>query len=404
VTVDPLEVACALENVPGVRGVYTVEPGSKGPVPHAIFIEIEETHHLLVGVEAYAALHRFLRYEDCEAINICHVAPPRMALRRVDLSASDRAAARERIARRTADMDVVREEEERVRADRERHEANAARIASIENTRLLLVGADAHIDLHASARQAFPGGDIVCAESLLLAFAFLSRRTYDLVLCRADLGFGGAGFLAELGRVRRWIQPEQQCFVAVEEERRAAALKETSRYAGCLLEPVTVKILRLARASFFNHVAVRSRLVGADAPLTSAFVPPSPHSRKTHSPRPEPVRTSRVLVVDDDPSSEALAREWSPNVHVIVTADPFIALEKIAMDEAIDLVFCSATMKTAGDQAVYRLLWNARPQMKSRFVLLFTPASIPSSVRCGSQAAVSRPLTMKIIAERLQNG
>jgi hypothetical protein len=64
--------------------------------------------------------------------------------------------------------------------------------------------------------------------------------------------------------------------------------------------------------------------------------------------------------------------------------------------ESPDLVVCSATARE-GSTPVYRLLWNARPDLKARFVLLASPEQAPE----GRRGVVLRPVTAATIAAAL---
>jgi CheY-like chemotaxis protein len=419
---DPRDVAFALESVPGVTAVYTVPPVAGAPNAPAVFVEYtsERENDPRLVVAAHYALLRFMLNEDCAQVAFVMTLPPGIASRAklVRLSASDRSAASTRIAARKDEVERERVEQER-RAQVAAAEARAAaRKAAIERAaeraaarlewlrrpaKVLVVADDD--DLASVAREAFPDGEITAVTMVKEALDRLRASLYDFVLCDARVAFGEWLLLS----VAKRLGVERQVVVAVNLEERADAAGRGRRYAACLIKPVGPDVLRAIRESIVLQVDPTEPVLLDDAPAPTSAVAATPAPRPPPVARPpgpspppparEPTRRARVLVVDDHPATEALGREWSADLYVVVTADPFEALEKVAHDD-LDLVACSAALKTRDGQPIYRLLWNARPAIKSRFVLIFGPDAMPASVRDSRlRAALPRPVTLGKLAE-----
>lgn len=116
----------------------------------------------------------------------------------------------------------------------------------------------------------------------------------------------------------------------------------------------------------------------------------------------------RVLVVDDDPTTAMLlaSMQGSP-MEVTVTSDEWEALDHIAAGAPV-LVVCSVSLRTRGGTPFYRLLWNAHPELKQRFVFIAradagpASASAPASASSGrAPPVVERPITRDVIARLL---
>ena len=112
----------------------------------------------------------------------------------------------------------------------------------------------------------------------------------------------------------------------------------------------------------------------------------------------------RVLVVDDDPTTAMLlaSMQGSP-MEVTVTSDEWEALDQIAAG-APALVVCSVSLRTRGGTPFYRLLWNAHPELKQRFVFIARADAAPASAPASSGRAppvVERPITRDVIARLL---
>jgi hypothetical protein len=424
--VDPGEIACALENVPGVLGVYATSPRERLAEQITAFVQLDATS-TRTRAEAHYALLRYWRHEECARISLCATLPSRVRLDPVEISESERRDLAARLAERARTLAGERAEE-----DERANEAcaHAARRSPIENAlvpfwrtqewarRASVLIVDDGDELSSAALLAFPDGDIVVASRISSAMSHLRARGFDLVICRSPWAFHGFGLLAEIRRSRERLQMDLAVFVVVDEDGLRVARDQASDYAGCWLAPVKPETMRAARESFYrgsvrsvgsgprltrpNQEAARIRAHMTrtiEAELAAAATAADAARAATLA---KPAR-ARVLVVDDDDAAKSLEREFSPSLHVVVTDDAFVALDKIAMDDAIDLVLCSATLRTAGDQLVYRLLWNARPKIKARCALIYSPDTVPASVREGrSTAALPRPVTMDAIRDLMR--
>ena len=111
----------------------------------------------------------------------------------------------------------------------------------------------------------------------------------------------------------------------------------------------------------------------------------------------------RVLVVDDDPTTAMLLASMQGGpLDATVTSDEWEALDHIAA-AAPDLVVCSVSLRTRGGTLFYRLLWNAHPELKQRFVFIARGEAAPASTTSGRAApVVERPLTRDVIAALLE--
>ena len=79
----------------------------------------------------------------------------------------------------------------------------------------------------------------------------------------------------------------------------------------------------------------------------------------------------------------------------MVTADPWAALDCLDREDP-DLVLCSVTLRV-GDQPLYRLLWDAQPEIKARFMLI----APPNTAARPTAALVGRPITPDILQSAL---
>jgi CheY-like chemotaxis protein len=131
---------------------------------------------------------------------------------------------------------------------------------------------------------------------------------------------------------------------------------------------------------------------------------PVPGPRESAKPQTVRERAARrVLVLDDDPTTAMLLTSMQGGtVESTVTSDEWEALDHIAAG-APDLVVCSLSLRTRGGTAFYRLLWNAHPELKQRFVFITRADAAPASTTSGRAAAVvERPLTRDVIAELVE--
>lgn len=59
-----------------------------------------------------------------------------------------------------------------------------------------------------------------------------------------------------------------------------------------------------------------------------------------------------------------------------------------------DLVLCSASLR-AGSTLVYRLLWDAHPELESKFALIVPPDAVPPHGL--GRGAVEKPVTIDVV-------
>jgi CheY-like chemotaxis protein len=420
---DARDIAFALENTAGVVAVYSAPAPSGVADAITVWVEYEtanEKDWWPIAPVHYSLL-RFMTHEECARVAFVRTLPPGVAARAtpVRLSPSDRSAASARISALVGEVERERAEQERRAAIAAAEARAAARKAAIElcaartaarlerlrqPAKLLVLSDDD--ELATVAREAFPDGELLAVNKVKHALDHLRAATFDFVLCDARIAFGEWLLLS----VAKRLGLSLQVVVAVNLEERAGAGHGDRRYAACLMKPVDADTLRTVRESVLHCIDPAELLPPDEPPPAATAVSPQPPPRPASIARPlapsspvpsprEPTRRARVLVVDDHPTADALGREWSADLHVIVTADPFEALEKVAHDD-LDLVACNASLKTSDGQPIYRLLWNARPAIKSRFALIFGPDAMPASVRDSRlRAALPRPVTLDKLAE-----
>lgn len=212
---------------------------------------------------------------------------------------------------------------------------------------------------------------------------------FDVILCAARVAFGQFGFLETLHREDPRLT-SRVILVAPPGERDLviARLEETGRYNTCLFTPVEPAIvLEIARTGF----------------VVLPWSIPIPRARGTPPATGTPTTSSaRVLLIDDSPEAQSLASASPPGTFTIdVTDDPWTALDYLEGDPH-DLILCSASLR-AGTTPVYRLLWNAHPELKPRFLLVASPSQLRDvGAASRSRTLVERPLTAERIAEALQ--
>ncbi len=206
------------------------------------------------------------------------------------------------------------------------------------------------------------------------AFWTVQRERFDLVLCDARSAFGKDGFLTQLYGADR-EKAQRVVLVAREGERDLvlASLDELNVWNSLLCRPAEPDTLReiLDTGSIVQH-------------WSSGDAEP-------------PTNVRRVLVVDDDPTTAMLLAATGSELEVVVTSDEWEAVDRLT-EHDLDLVVCSVTLRTRGDTPFYRFLWNARPDIKRRFVFIARadagPASGPASA-----AVVERPITRDVLTK-----
>jgi CheY-like chemotaxis protein len=362
------DIAFVLEGVPGVREVYALERLSAGDLELAVRVD-HGGHHVAL---AHYALLRVLTHEECKAVLFFEVGlPPSFVERavRLELSDSEREAARVRVPVTSAAL------------EQEPAWLPALPAQAVEPFLVLIVDAD--VDVYRTVVDLVG----VHAEALVEtnpveAVAMARAQYFWFILCDARLAFGGNGFLrmlhsADPARAARVL------LVAHEGERDllVSSLDELQFWTSFLCRPIDIDAL-------------------LEIMLTGAII------QRWRTPIPSPRRDQvarRVLVVDDDPTtSMLLASMRGSATHVTVTSDEWEALDQIAAGTP-DLVICSVSLRTRGGTPFYRLLWNAHPELKQRFVFIARGEAAPASTTGGRAApVVERPLTRDVIAALLE--
>lgn len=367
------DVAFVLEGVRGVLDVYALEhvDGSVGDLEFVVKLE-HGTGHVAA---AHYALLRVLSHEECRTVLFVEVdLPPALRARasHLDLSAAEREAARTRVPETSAAL----------------QQAVAQHLLPVYERagfRVLIVGND--VDLYEAVVAAFgPTAERVVEASPFAAFWKARDEGFDLILCDARLAFGRDGLLAQLVAARS-DAARNVVLLAHEGERDLliASLDELGRWNSFLCKPADGDTLR--------------EILRTGSVVQRWTIPVLP-ARKPPGPEPPPDITRRVLVVDDDPATAMLLGS-TPDapLQVVVTTDEWEAVDQVGAPE-LALVVCSVTMRTRGGAPFYRLLWNARPDIKQRFVFIARADAVPAS---GPGAPViERPITRDVISSLVE--
>jgi hypothetical protein len=359
-------VAFVLEEVAGVVGVYQLAPNA-GDFELGVRLE----HGTRILAAAHYALLRVLSYEECQCVLFFETGlPPRLQAKavRLELSAAEREATRARVASKPHGLN------EAARPPRVR--ANACFSA-------LLV--DCSSDVYAAVVTALGAGArrVIETDPLVAAEKALSEE-FDLILCPARVAFGRNGLLCRIhehdsfaaSRVVLIASPGEHALVM-------ANLDELGCFNTCLSPPVEPEmLLELARTGCVV------------LPFTIPIPVPRPESGGVQSSK----ATERsILVIDDDIGTRILVVAMgNPSMKMTVTDDAWEALDQLAASTP-DLILCSASLRV-GRVPLYRLLWGAHPELKSRFVLIVPRDDLtPSAIQGRERPIVRRPLTREIV-------
>lgn len=365
VTPRQQDVAFVLESVPGVLDVYAV---ARAGVDLEFAVQLEHGTGKLAA--AHYALLRVLKREECSRILFFETQlPPGLthAVTRLELSTVERNESRVRVPERAPD-----------------EPSPPKRVRSGAQFAALLVGCTGEVyrsvvaGLGVAARRVIESDPRVGAERAL-------AEEFDVLLCAARVAFGRLGFLQFLHAQDPFLVPRVILVAAPRERDLAIArLEESGRYNTCLATPVDpALILEIARTGF----------------VVLPWSIPVPPARGTlAAQRATEPSAPRVLVVDDHLETQALDTD-SPRADfkIDIAQDPWTALDYLAL-EPPDLILCSASLK-AGTTPVYRLLWDAHPELKARFMLVASSQDLDDGR--GRQRLVQRPLTRERIAEAL---
>ncbi|MBX3204547.1 MAG: hypothetical protein KF764_05730 [Labilithrix sp.] len=366
VTPREADVVFVLESVAGVRAVYAVS-GSPGELEFAVEVDHGTRH---VAAAHYALLRVLRRDESRRVLFFETFLPPMLAarVRRLTPSEEEREAARTRVPTTTPELT---------------EEAPPHAIRATRDVSVLIVGSDS--ELYATAVTAFGvAARRVIEPGPLAAIPTALRESFDVILCTAPVAFGPERFLYDL-RARNALVASRVVIVAKEEEA-AHTLQELDAlgcFDNCLVSPIDPELLR---------EVVRTGCV------VLRFAIPVPPARA--APRSGAAVRRRVVVVDDDVTARLIASSSvDDSLEIVVADNAWDALDAIATRPPA-LVLCSSSLR-AGTTLVYRLLWDAHPELKARFLLIVPPgAAAPDR---GSQTAVERPVSVAAIDAALSS-
>ena len=368
-----VDVRFVLEGVAGVVEVYALDRPD-----FAFAVKLKDLGG--AAARAHCALLRVLSHEECGEVLFVEVGlPPSFhpRARRLELSVADREAARARVPETIPEREAEAEPIQAV--------APAPQPAR-KRFRTLIIDADVDV---AHAVDATFGDDAehVVEPDPVAAFWKAQDGDFDLVLLDSRLAFGREGVLPGLWAVARPVA-RRVVLLAREGERDLlfASLDELHCWSPILTRPFEPEVLL---EIIHTRPGNQHWRIPVPRPRRPAVVEPA---------QSEPVR--RILVVDDDPATGKLLASMSDGpVRFVVTSDAWEAVDLVAEPDWA-LVVCSATMKTLGGAPFYRLVWNARPDLKSRFVFIVGPDMVPSSATDGSPPTVlERPLTLGSFSE-----
>jgi CheY-like chemotaxis protein len=370
------DIAFVLEGVPGVRAVYALERGSAGDLELAVGID----HGGGSVALAHYALLRVLTHEECKTVLFFEVElPPSFCKRasRLELSDTDREAARARVPLTSAAL--------------EQEPAPTPPLLPVTAPKFRILIVDADVEVSRTVVPLFgASAEGVIETNPVEAFTKARAQFFSLILCDARLAFGGNGFLRMLHRSDP-ARAARVLLVAHEGERDllVTSLDELHCWTSFLCRPIDVDAL--LEIVMTGSIIQRWRI-------------PIPAPRRPAEVKPLNDKVARrVLVVDDDPTTAMLLASMQGDpLDATVTSDEWEALDQIAAG-APDLVVCSVSLRTRGGTPFYRLLWNAHPELKHRFVFITRAEAAPSSTTSGRAApVVERPLTRDVIAALLE--
>ncbi len=369
-------VAFVLEGASGVIELYSLGPAAhaSGDLEFAVKLEHGGDHIAL----AHYALLRVLSHDECKSVLFFEVdLPPRIRERaaRIELSAAEREDARRRVPERTDAL--------------EQRAVPRPRAPDAVGFRVLIVDTD--VEVYRSVVAAFgAGAERVIEPDPFAAFWRARSEPFDVILCDARAAFGRQGFLAELVAFDPFAA-RRVVLVARDGERELlmASLDELRCWNSYLCRPVDPDTLR---EILRTGSVVQQWSIPVLAPRGSALSEPTKRAD-----------VRRVLVVDDDPSTSMLLAAASDGaVEVVVTSDEWEAVDT-AGEADLALVVCSVSMRTLGGTPFYRLLWNAHPEIKRRFVFITRADAAPTSTLDGRTAAVvERPITRATLFSLLE--
>lgn len=357
-------MAFVLDGIAGVLDVYAVD-SAEVDLEFAIRLE----HGTAKLAAAHYALLRVLRREECSRVLFFETRPPRglaHALRRLVLTVTARDESRARVLDAPIDEPIP-----------------PKRVRSSAPFAALLVGCSEEV-YRSVVTGLGVGARRVVESDPQAGVARAMTEEFDVLLCAAHVAFGPRGFFDSL-RAQDPLVASRVVLVAAsgEYELTLAQLEDMGQSNTCLTMPVAPSLVL---------EIVRDLLAPWRLPIPSVEVGASK--------RPAGSSPPRVLVIDDPRETEALISESPRGRFVLeVTDNPWTALDRLALDPP-DLILCSTSLK-AGSTPLYRLLWNANPPMKARFMLLATTSRVGED-RASQRRLVERPLTTERITEALR--
>ena len=359
-----VDVAYVLEGVPGVLEVYAL--GGQTAFAGSLRFAVRLAYGGGVLAAAHFALLRVLTYAECSSVLFFNVELP-PGLRRdathLLLSVPEREEAHARVPVRSPAL--------------EQQAVPRLRAHDRTDFRWLIVDADPAVPRALEGTFALAAAPVVEADPVAaLALAF--RERFDLVLCDARVAFGSGGLLTQLyGTDRELARRVILVAHAGERELLVTNLDQLNVWNSFLCRPVEPESLL--------------EILETGSVVLQWSMPVAPVRGSTAA----PVR--RVLVVDDDPTTAMLLASTGSELEVVVTSDEWEAVDRVT-EHDLDLVVCSVTLRTRGDTPFYRFLWNARPDIKRRFVFIARADSGPASGPA-SGSVVERPITRDLLTK-----
>jgi len=236
--------------------------------------------------------------------------------------------------------------------------------------------------LGVDARRVVESDPRVAAERAL-------AEQFDLILCAKKVAFGAEGFLDLVQAGDPFVMARVILVVAPEERAPAVArLEFRRRYNTCLTTPVDPEtLLEIATTGF----------------VVLPWSMPVPSARGAlaaqHAARSGPVR---VLIIDDD--VEAVALDYASSegrFRLEYASDAWTALDGLAAEPRPALVLCSASLLVE-TRPLYRMLWDAHPELKPRFMLIASPHAASEIQSPSRRLLFERPLTRERLEEALR--
>lgn len=358
-------MACALEGISGVLGVYAVEsPGAYRYLVHLV----PEAAPYAMAVCHYALLRSRGRADSSDVTTVMHL-PSTAGLRKVELDPAQREAARARACTTfVAELLVYRPVVEAG--------ADDPSLASAE--RFLIVDPD--VSTLDAAEEAFSPRKVVPCPYVDTALALLACFPYDGVV----VGYRAAVDERFLARMRVF-DGTTSVVVTVSPDDTAAAYSSSSELEGLAATLVsapaspTVLLRHLPRGS---SLALRGGLLSRPR-TTSVEADPFP-------PTDAPARP-RVLLVDRAIDALTLRIAVEGSLDVSLAKDASSAFE-LAGSTRFDVVVVDAEMLTGGRERLFRALWSVSRRLVARTVLV-VPKDAEESLAKASGPSPRRTLT-----------